>query len=458
MKRWEDLDARLRFAVRLAKLAFWVLLVCYLPCTRADHYVRVIPAVYDDTTTTGKPPVPVQAGADDLLSDWIAGTEPDLLEAAMQKDPPGMDEDDPNKGMPRHSWFEPKAEKSPSATGIELTPVDATESPFRVTPAQAKAINDAIEQWARGVEADVPSNPLAEELKEWDQLSVGSVPSPRAKRSLVQTPKMFDFKAFDCTVPADVTSVTMGPDLSCDLPDSIEHAENKTMTLLQRADHTRVEVRSCTRTRTKMYYLCNFATGHTTMIGKQFQFNRPDPVSPEECDRMWKDKTFHGQALAEDITNYVVHDEKGYLWSSRTDVQCQGEWGTFPNTDISGHWGDDDGMIVTHYEIRLEKHEALVNNKDEGMRLERSGLKLPCALEDEECETGEHGTYLWKEPKEMHRCPLYKARGPLHGVEILDSTGTTTFATTDGSHIRLTKGSPFSYCGAIVHATDFADL
>ncbi len=29
---------------------------------------------------------------------------------------------------------------------------------------------------------------------------------------------------------------------------------------------------------------------------------------------------------------------------------------------------------------------------------------------------------------------------------------------TDGTHIRLQKGPPFSYCGALVHATDFTDL
>ncbi len=452
------MDIRLRFAVRLAKLIFWVLLVCSLPNTRADHYVRVIPAVYPDETTTTTttpppPPVPVQVDVDSYFANLGKETT-STTERVMA-----------SRLRPPVSGEQPMEILQASAAGLDdaletwLKPVDNTEPPLPVTKAEAKEINDAIEAWARNVEADSSSSGLlTEELEEYNKLSVGSVPSPRTKRSLVQSSKMFDFKAYDCTVPADVTSVTMSPDFSCDLPDAIEHAENKTMTLLQRADHTRIEVRSCTRTRTKMYYLCNFATGHTTTIGKQFQFNRPDPVSPEECDRLWKDKMFHGQALSEDITNYVVHDEKGYHWSSGHDVHCKGEWGTFPNTDISGYWGDDDGMIVTHYEIKLEKHEALVDNKDDGMRLERSGLKLPCALEDEECETGEHGTYLWNEPKEMHRCPLYKARGPLHGVEILDSTGTTTFATTDGSHIRLTKGSPSSYCGAIVHATDFADL
>ena len=62
------------------------------------------------------------------------------------------------------------------------------------------------------MEADSsPSRSLTEELEEYGKLSVGSVPSPRAKRSLVEPSKMFNFKAYDCTVPADFTSVTMSP-------------------------------------------------------------------------------------------------------------------------------------------------------------------------------------------------------------------------------------------------------
>ncbi len=255
MKNLEDVDICLHFAVRLAKLVFWILLVCSLPNTKADHHMRVIPAIYDKETTTAWPhpttapaafgttgprPVPVMAGADDLPTDWEPATQPDYdyFMAAKENYPPDKENSDPNEGVPHHSWFKPAAEEHSEATGIELEPADATEPPFRVTPAQAKEINNAIEQWARGVEAEFPANPLAEELRKWDQLSVGYVPSPRTKRSLVQTSKMLDFKAYDCTVPADVTSVTMGPDLSCVLPDTIEHAENKTMTLLQRADHT----------------------------------------------------------------------------------------------------------------------------------------------------------------------------------------------------------------------------
>ena len=77
LKNLEDVDIRLRFAVHLANLIFWVLLLCSLPNTKADNYVRVIPAVYPDETTTTTavpPPKPVQVDVDSYFTDYNKGT------------------------------------------------------------------------------------------------------------------------------------------------------------------------------------------------------------------------------------------------------------------------------------------------------------------------------------------------------------------------------------------------
>ncbi len=323
-----------------------------------------------------------------------------------------------------------------------------------------KRAAEAVDQWARDVEASMPS--LTEEIREWNQLVTGSVPNLRKARSPVQTPRMYQFNAYDCTAPSDVTSVVMGPDLSCDIPETVEHAKNSTLLLLQKADNTRISVRQCSMRRTKLYYLCNAPTGHTTMVGREFSFDRPFNVPVAECERLWKEKTFLGTKLAENITNYVISDDVGRQYSSGHDVHCEGKWGTFDRGMPDYYWkkdwwGDEDAMVVSHFEVRLETLSGIIDEQGQ-VQIDRTGLKLPCSVDDEECETGEHGTFMWKEPKESDMCPLYLARGPLEGVEIKDSTGTVTFVSTDGTHIRLQKGPPFSYCGALVHATDFTDL
>ena len=212
-----------------------------------------------------------------------------------------------------------------------------------------ESLEQLVKAWQDSLE-----DPAGVQAEEWDVLPVGSVASPRQPRSVVAEPLMYDFRAYDCSTPTDVTSVAMGPDLSCDIPDAIDRAVEARYHLLQKAERTRFPMQRCQVYRSRVYYVCNEPTGHSTINSREWQFKRHWPLSTEDCQDIWKTKTFKGQGVQLNSTSYIIHFQDGYVYSSGSDIHCKGSWGGFELGSLSGHWGDPGAVTTEHFEITLD--------------------------------------------------------------------------------------------------------
>ncbi len=114
-------------------------------------------------------------------------------------------------------------------------------------------------------------------------------------------------------------------------------------------------------------------------------------------------------------------------------------------------------MVRLHHEIILETLPAYIDASDQ-LHVQGLDISLPCSAKQEHCRTDRYGTFLWKQPTGDDTCPLHLSRGPLRGMDVTDSAGSTSFITNDGSDLRLEKKDPVSRCGEIVYRTDFPSL
>ncbi len=288
--------------------------------------------------------------------------------------------------------------------------------------------------------------------------------SVRVGRSINLNHQETEFVALDCSEPANVTSVTVLQALSCRLPEVKIEETPATFRVLQQASSTRFPLYFCSARRYRQMYLCNWETGHTTMLGSEWVFDQEFQISIKECREIWEDQKWDNQRVKLNATTHLLVGRHGWEYMDPDDVHCYGEWGQYlrmQNTESAKSQsltGVSNSMVKDHINIKTGTVQGTATASGDVMDWTRQ-IRLPCPLSAEACSIQDHGVYLWKNPPAEERCPLYSTRKePVKGMIIADPSGLETFVSNDGSMVRLEKKVAQPRCGGLVYRTDFDHL
>ena len=314
--------------------------------------------------------------------------------------------------------------------------------------------------------------------------------SDRQKRGSSLPIQHLQFEAYDCSVPYNLTSVTVDRKVKCDTQNlKREQGREKTYLLLQKARRVPLEVTECVATYSRIAYVCSSA-GHSTMIDKEMFINKPYVVSEEQCrkardqgifDTPHNEPSFykgqHGwdpqfRKISKEGTSYIQWPRAGATSvDGHNDIDCEGsrftfETGLATSEAKEGDWPYNDYAVVVDYlTFTIRKRSAYLyvdGHKKERLIIDHNQLELPlnCHVQRRSCVMNNAPTYLWTVPSEDERCPLFKLR-TTKGVDVIseDYRVPTTYISEDNTMVRLEKRTPAkSMCGAVVTPTEYDQL
>lgn len=296
------------------------------------------------------------------------------------------------------------------------------------------------------------------------------------------------FRGYDCSVPYNLTAVTVDHSLTCSPVQMRKQQVPKKYILLQKSRRTRVNVQECIAIRSRLAYICANA-GHSSLIPTESFFHEPYHMSPEQCKLAWTRGQFqrpHGSKNW--YTRFIDKWYPGLQWevfaglkANRTvdfiwqrtgvtytedpgDIMCRGSK-FYYERGLRSPGGKAVAAVVTDYlSISLHQREAFMFTDDLGndkLLIDHNQLVLPCSVDREECVTvGGTGTFLWNEPLRSEHCPYHTIR-VTEGVDIASNSlaAGETYLSTDNTMIRLRKmGRPLKRCGATILATEYPQL
>ena len=112
-----------------------------------------------------------------------------------------------------------------------------------------------------------------------DEAHVAQQRRGRLVRAVAVEEEHLLFRGYDCSGPANVTTLTATDDLNCQIKETDSQQRKRHYALLHQATSTRFQVTRCTMTRSRMVYHC-WSAGHTAMAPLEWQLNRPKGEGP----------------------------------------------------------------------------------------------------------------------------------------------------------------------------------
>ena len=306
------------------------------------------------------------------------------------------------------------------------------------------------------------TRPEQEERPDVDSLPRGSI---RKGRSVGINNKELEFDALDCSTPVNVSSTIINRNGDCIQEEETPRQRPVTVRVLQQAVKTHFSMLRCRARRYRMTYLCNWSTGHSTLVGNEWFFDQEWLVGKEECWTAWKEGRYFGQVVRPNTTNHVYHLTAGHDWSTGTDLHCEGaQWTDFlrqqnhldeRKTNVKGV---SNMMVRDHINLELTTVDATMDQGGVVMD-QHNQLILPCRAQDEVCRVANHATYIWTMPSPEARCSLYSTRdAPVKGVYLSGPDDRETFLSTDGSMLRLEVLETISLCEGLVSRTSYDSI
>ena len=269
----------------------------------------------------------------------------------------------------------------------------------------------------------------------------------------------FQFLAYDCSNPVKMSSVAPPEQQDCETqPEGKEEVE-KTYTLLQKAEYSRIKGYSCEVKMTRVAFYCG-VYGHQTFVPQAARFWETVPVSRSDCEMMHKlgDRGLFGIPgkdfeIRTGHTNYLNYERVGRTYFTNTDVTCEGEmW-----RDQQGHARNGINMYEA-YQVTVLETDFMVDDFG-NVIVEKPQISLTnCPFSNGYCENQGGLTYTWKVNGPYGaQCRYFKIR-QVTGKEVMGTDGNTVFMSTDGSMTRLIKKSPKTACDQAVFATNYQRL
>ncbi len=310
------------------------------------------------------------------------------------------------------------------------------------------------------------------------------------------------FRAYDCTVPDNVTSTSFYLRDSQQACEGDVQAVEETPTeylLLQKSRRLEIEVKECRMVTSRLAFSCARSPAdwmYNHFAPRECYFNLPTEVTSDECREYWKTKTFPRPSwdaqqikdkklknapavnLTMERTNYFTWARTGATWNNYYMVHCVGGYFDY-NKMRDMHLDDqlqkkkfskvkshpDMGRMVVSDDVQLSMftRKAYITLEEDGslgpIMVDHNQLILPCDVNSLNCSTTT-GTYFWDLPAYPERCPYFQVRQTT-GVHVTDPEDhtETTFLADEDALVRLRKkGVPQIACGGMIEATEFNRL
>ena len=284
----------------------------------------------------------------------------------------------------------------------------------------------------------------------------------RTPRAPLETDALI-FRAYDCSTPLEVTSLTTKAAPSCDHETTEPSPAARKYSLLQRAPHIRFPVTRCQVVRTQIWHHCGMHS-HSAIMPLEWTIEEEVHVAPEECRTAWETKkmkirTKTGKQVSHTLrlngTSYLRTSLAGQTYSN---MRCQGEEIQWSHMQQHKPWKRNGYGMIGYEHTKVMLHKVWATTDPTGIvTIEDDRVQLPCPLDHKGCITDRATTYVWDPPTEKDRCPFFLTRD-VEGVEVPDEEGKPVFVSTDGSMLRLDRGSPQSHCGGIIYQTQYPQL
>jgi hypothetical protein len=343
--------------------------------------------------------------------------------------------------------------------GWVMRGADTQSGQRRETGAKAAANKKTNSWWTEEERAR-----LGEDQGEEEEYAPGS--PLRKKRGAALSNLEKYFKAYDCTIPTNLTTTTLGKRPDCRRPPVVAKKIERQYLLLQTAAYTRVTIHTCQAYANRISYICGGA-GHSAINPEDWYFGRPVDISAENCRSAWDTGKYRlhynkGKTMGITIngTTFKSVFLAGKAYTDGNDVHCTGEFANFTKVMHSKNdiYTGAESMVVTlHYRLTTQTLTGMIDEAGR-VTIEEDQVHLPCPVSELGCAmSNQEKTYTWKKPTAQESCPYYKTR-MVKGIDVLDKEGHTLFMSQDESMIRLLKGTPMSKCGGIIYSTDYDNL
>ena len=302
------------------------------------------------------------------------------------------------------------------------------------------------------------------------------------------------FIAYDCSLPSNVTSVSLsGNPEECSEQQLRSKQKKVTYNLLQKTERVRLTMYNARARYSRIIFVCGAAT-HSSIASREWLFNMPYPLTRQDHRELWGKREFRRPHWQPNIfkklglkrtewdpvplevgkTVQFAWDVVGGTMHNGNDVYCQGqslgheEMVSFKKKTLK------EAVMTYLMEVRLDeltgwyylptaaepKGYILVEH---GQNLGTVRLPASCTFDTYGCVTKEYGTYEWGKYAGPV-CPYFRVKQTT-GIDVPttdihgEHTGTATFVSTDNAMIRLEKkGKPQPACGGIVQPTTMDSL
>ncbi len=133
---------------------------------------------------------------------------------------------------------------------------------------------------------------------------------PPAAAANVLTEEEKIFTAYDCSLPSNVTSVSLaGTPEECSERHLLQHQEKKKYNVLQKTNRVKI-VMTHTRARySRIVFFCGAAT-HSSIASREWLFNMPYPLTLLDHRKIWRDRQFARPHWQPSIFKDLVHGGK----------------------------------------------------------------------------------------------------------------------------------------------------
>ena len=258
------------------------------------------------------------------------------------------------------------------------------------------------------------------------------------------------FQAYDCTQPRNIRDSSFNVLNNCNSPPTLIDHTNITFQLLQKEKYTRFQGYSCSLEVTRDVRYCGVYDHETTF--PEFGYdNRPEPLTVAQCQDYVHDKKLTINGIDHELNvNGVtlVHMETvGRTYVQDGEVRCEGETFSYQRTKI------DRAIVFDQWKLTI-KPEEFIADEEGDVTAYQAQIKLACGVTESGCRT-DLITFTWTKPEDQ--CPMAVTR-QVSGLELLTDKGEHVIMSTDGSLIRLVKGTSLSLCGRVVYATNYPRL
>ena len=176
-----------------------------------------------------------------------------------------------------------------------------------------------------------------------------------------------EFRAFDCSRPINLTTLTQSRSKTCQLPTPEVKQTSKTFRLVQEVQRVRFKVKGCRARRSRVAYHCYYddvISYHVFPLIREWFFNRLYPILILECDQMWKQKKFIGPYRPKGDHTYTLNTPgrthlTNPVWGDiyytegksegRPGCQGQNHW-PIEAPSVWGGYMKGDSDKITHYQ------------------------------------------------------------------------------------------------------------